>query len=281
MSLTASTPDVLVSTDWVAQHLNDPGLRIVEVDVDTAAYEQGHVPQALSWNWTTELCDTLVRDIIPKDKFESLMARSGIGNDTTVILYGDNNNWFAAWALWQMKVYGHRDVRIMNGGRKKWLAEGRELASTTPTVAPATYKAAEPDLSIRAFLPEVQEAVKSKSAVLVDVRSPAEFTGEILAPPGLPETCQRGGHIPGAKSIPWGKACNEDGTFKSPAELQQLYGGAGVTADTPVIAYCRIGERSSHTWFVLKHLLGYQNVKNYDGSWTEWGNLVGAPVEKP
>jgi thiosulfate/3-mercaptopyruvate sulfurtransferase len=281
MSLTGSTPDVLVSTDWVAQHLNDPGLRIVEVDVDTAAYEQGHVPQALSWNWTTELCDTLVRDIIPKDKFESLMARSGIGNDTTVILYGDNNNWFAAWALWQMKVYGHRDVRIMNGGRKKWLAEGRELASTTPTVAPATYKAAEPDLSIRAFLPEVQEAVKSKSAVLVDVRSPAEFTGEILAPPGLPETCQRGGHIPGAKSIPWGKACNEDGTFKSPAELQQLYGGAGVTADTPVIAYCRIGERSSHTWFVLKHLLGYQNVKNYDGSWTEWGNLVGAPVEKP
>jgi thiosulfate/3-mercaptopyruvate sulfurtransferase len=281
MSSTVTTPDVLVSTDWVAQHLNDPGLRIVEVDVDTAAYDQGHVPNALAWNWTTELCDTLVRDIIPKDKFEALMARSGIGNDTTVILYGDNNNWFAAWALWQMKVYGHRDVRIMNGGRKKWLAEGRELASTTPTVAPATYKAAEPDLSIRAFLPEVQEAVKSKSAVLVDVRSPAEFTGEILAPPGLPETCQRGGHIPGAKSIPWGKACNEDGTFKSPAELQQLYGGAGVTADTPVIAYCRIGERSSHTWFVLKHLLGYQNVKNYDGSWTEWGNLVGAPVEKP
>jgi thiosulfate/3-mercaptopyruvate sulfurtransferase len=281
MSSTVTTPDVLVSTDWVAQHLNDPGLRIVEVDVDTAAYDQGHVPNALAWNWTTELCDTLVRDIIPKDKFEALMARSGIGNDTTVILYGDNNNWFAAWALWQMKVYGHRDVRIMNGGRKKWLAEGRELASTTPTVTPATYKAAEPDLSIRAFLPEVQEAVKQKSAVLVDVRSPAEFTGEILAPPGLPETCQRGGHIPGAKSIPWGKACNEDGTFKSAAELQQLYGGAGVTPDKPVIAYCRIGERSSHTWFVLKHLLGYQDVKNYDGSWTEWGNLVGAPVEKP
>jgi thiosulfate/3-mercaptopyruvate sulfurtransferase len=281
VSITATTPDVLVGTDWVAQHLNDPGLRLVEVDVDTAAYEQGHVPNALAWNWTTELCDTLVRDIIPKDKFESLMARSGIGNDTTVILYGDNNNWFAAWALWQMKVYGHRDVRIMNGGRKKWLAEGRELASTTPTVAPATYKAAAPDLSIRAFLPEVQEAVKHNSAVLVDVRSPAEFTGEILAPPGLPETCQRGGHIPGAKSIPWGKACNDDGTFKSTAELQQLYGAAGVTADKPVIAYCRIGERSSHTWFVLKHLLGYQDVKNYDGSWTEWGNLVGAPVEKP
>jgi thiosulfate/3-mercaptopyruvate sulfurtransferase len=281
MSITATTPDVLVSTDWVAQHLNDPGLRIVEVDVDTAAYEQGHVPNALAWNWTTELCDTLVRDIIPKDKFESLMARSGIGNDTTVILYGDNNNWFAAWALWQMKVYGHKDVRIMNGGRKKWLAEGRELASTTPSVAPASYRAADPDLSIRAFLPEVQEAVKQGSAALVDVRSPAEFTGEILAPPGLPETCQRGGHIPGAKSIPWGKACNEDGTFKSTAELQQLYGGAGITPDRPVIAYCRIGERSSHTWFVLKHLLGYKDVKNYDGSWTEWGNLVGAPVEKP
>ena len=281
MSTTATAPDVLVSTDWVAQHLNDPGLRLVEVDVDTAAYEQGHVPNALAWNWTTELCDTLVRDIIPKDKFEALMARSGIGNDTTVILYGDNNNWFAAWALWQMKVYGHKDVRIMNGGRKKWLAEGRELASTAPPVTAASYKASDPDLSLRAFLPEVQEAVKKGSAALVDVRSPAEFTGEILAPPGLPETCQRGGHIPGAKSIPWGKACNEDGTFKSVAELQQLYGGAGITADRPVIAYCRIGERSSHTWFVLKHLLGYKDVKNYDGSWTEWGNLVGAPVEKP
>jgi thiosulfate/3-mercaptopyruvate sulfurtransferase len=281
MSITATTPDVLVSTDWVAQHLNDPGLRLVEVDVDTAAYEQGHVPNSLAWNWTTELCDTLVRDIIPKDKFEALMARSGIGNDTTVILYGDNNNWFAAWALWQMKVYGHKDVRIMNGGRKKWLAEGRELSSTTPSVTPATYKSSDADLSIRAFLPEVQEAVKKGSAALVDVRSPAEFTGEILAPPGLPETCQRGGHIPGAKSIPWGKACNDDGTFKSVADLQQLYGGAGITADRPVIAYCRIGERSSHTWFVLKHLLGYKDVKNYDGSWTEWGNLVGAPVEKP
>jgi thiosulfate/3-mercaptopyruvate sulfurtransferase len=277
----ATIPDVLVSTDWVAQHLNDTNIRIVEVDVDTAAYDQGHVPNAIAWNWTTELCDTLVRDIIPPDKFEALMAKSGIGNDTTVILYGDNNNWFAAWALWQMKVYGHQDVRIMNGGRKKWLAEGRELGSQAPSLTPATYRAAGADLSLRAFLPEVQAAVKSGRAALVDVRSPAEFTGEILAPPGLPETCQRGGHIPGAKSIPWGKACNEDGTFKSPDDLRQLYGGAGVTPDRPVIAYCRIGERSSHTWFVLKHLLGYPDVKNYDGSWTEWGNLVGAPVEKP
>ena len=278
---TTTIPDVLVSTDWVAQHLNDTKIRIVEVDVDTAAYDQGHVPNAIAWNWTTELCDTLVRDIIPPAKFEALMAKSGIGNGTTVILYGDNNNWFAAWALWQMKVYGHQDVRIMNGGRKKWLAEGRELGNQTPSVAPATYRAGAADLSLRAFLPEVQAAVKSGRTALVDVRSPAEFTGEILAPPGLPETCQRGGHIPGAKSIPWGKACNEDGTFKSPEDLRQLYGGAGVTPDRPVIAYCRIGERSSHTWFVLKHLLGYPDVKNYDGSWTEWGNLVGAPVEKP
>ena len=279
-TVTASS-DVLVSTDWASQHLTAATTRVVEVDVDTSAYDQGHVPGAIGWNWTTELCDTLVRDIIPADKFESLMSRSGIGNDTTVVLYGDNNNWFAAWAFWQMKIYGHRDVRIMNGGRKKWLAEGRPLDTQKPSPAAATYKAHAPDLSIRAFLPEVQEAVKSHSAALVDVRSPQEFTGEILAPPGLPETCQRGGHIPGAKSIPWGKACNEDGTFKSNAELEQLYSAAGVTRDKPVIAYCRIGERSSHTWFVLKHLLGYKDVKNYDGSWTEWGNLVGAPVEKP
>jgi thiosulfate/3-mercaptopyruvate sulfurtransferase len=281
MSTVTASPDVLVSTDWASQHLTDAATRLVEVDVDTAAYDQGHVPGAIGWNWTTELCDTLVRDIIPADRFESLMSRSGIGNDTTVVLYGDNNNWFAAWALWQMKIYGHRDVRIMNGGRKKWLAEGRPLDTQKPSPKAATYKAHAPDLSIRAFLPEVQEAVKTHSAALVDVRSPQEFTGEVLAPPGLPETCQRGGHIPGAKSVPWGKACNEDGTFKSTAELEQLYGAVGVTPDKPVIAYCRIGERSSHTWFVLKHLLGYKDVKNYDGSWTEWGNLVGAPVEKP
>ena len=272
--------NVLVNTDWVSQHATDAGVRVVEVDVDTSAYDQGHVPGSAGWNWTTELCDTLVRDIIPKQNFEALMTRSGIGNDTTVVLYGDNNNWFAAWAFWQMKIYGHRDVRIMNGGRKKWLAESRELDTAVPALNATTYKASDADRSIRAFLPDVQEAMK-KGAALVDVRSPQEFTGEILAPPGLPETCQRGGHIPGAKSIPWGKACNEDGTFKSTSDLQQLYGGAGVTPDKEVIAYCRIGERSSHTWFVLKHLLGYRNVKNYDGSWTEWGNLVGAPVEKP
>ena len=280
MATTISVPDVLVSTDWVAAHRSDPNLRIVEVDVDTAAYDQGHVPNALGWNWTTELCDTVVRDIVPKGKLEELLSRSGITPKTMIVLYGDNNNWFAAWAFWQLKVYGHGDVRLMNGGRKKWLAEGRELETTTATPGATSYKAAEPDFSIRALLPEVQGAYKRSDTVLVDVRSPQEFTGEILAPPGLPETCQRGGHIPGAKSIPWGKACNDDGTFKNAEELTALYGGQGVTPDKNVIAYCRIGERSSHTWFVLKYLLGFDNVKNYDGSWTEWGNLVGAPVEK-
>jgi thiosulfate/3-mercaptopyruvate sulfurtransferase len=273
--------DVLVSTDWVSQHLTDPSIRIAEVDVDTAAYNQGHVPGAVGWNWTTELCDTLVRDIASKAKIEELLGNSGIDNNTTIILYGDNNNWFAAWAFWQLKVYGHQDVRIMDGGRKKWLAEGKQLNTEAPKPARKTYRAKDADNTLRAFLPEVQDAMKAKKAALVDVRSPAEFTGEILAPPGLPETCQRGGHIPGAKSVPWAKAANDDGTFKSVDELKQLYGAVGVTGDKPIIAYCRIGERSSHTWFVLKYLLGYKDVKNYDGSWTEWGNLVGAPVEKP
>jgi thiosulfate/3-mercaptopyruvate sulfurtransferase len=280
MTSVISVPDVLVTTDWVAQHRNDTGVRVVEVDVDTAAYDQGHVPGALGWNWTTELCDTLVRDIVPKAKLEQLLGASGITPETTIVVYGDNNNWFAAWAFWQLKVYGHRDVRIMDGGRKKWLAENRDVEVGRPAVTPTTYTARNPDLSIRAFLPEVQKAMGRPDVALVDVRSPAEFTGEILAPPGLPETCQRGGHIPGAKSIPWGKACNDDGTFKTRDELSALYGAQGVTPDKQVIAYCRIGERSSHTWFVLKYLLGYQDVKNYDGSWTEWGNLVGAPVER-
>jgi thiosulfate/3-mercaptopyruvate sulfurtransferase len=276
----ATLPSVLVTTDWVAQHATDAGVRVVEVDVDTTAYDQGHVPGAAGWNWTTELCDTVVRDIVPANKLEALLSKTGIDNNTKIVLYGDNNNWFAAWAFWQLKIYGHEDVRIMDGGRKKWLAETRELATDKPQPQPKTYKTKAPDLSLRAFLPEVQQAMKSKSASLVDVRSPQEFTGEILSPPGLPETCQRGGHIPGAKSIPWGKNCNDDGTFKRFEELQALYSAQGVSADKPVIAYCRIGERSSLTWFALKYLLGFQNVKNYDGSWTEWGNLVGAPVEK-
>jgi thiosulfate/3-mercaptopyruvate sulfurtransferase len=275
-------PEVLVTTDWVAAHAKDPNIRVVEVDVDTKAYDEGHVPGAIAWAWNTQLCDTVVRDILPKAQFEKLMTLSGVGNDTTLVLYGDNNNWFAAWAFWQAKIYGHRDVRIMDGGRKKWLAEGRELETEheAVTLSAAPYRAAEPDYSIRALLPQVQQSQKSGNSLMIDVRSPQEFTGEILAPPGLPETCQRGGHIPGARNVPWGRACNDDGTFKTTAQLEALYRAEGVSDGTPVITYCRIGERSSHTWFVLKYLLGVKSVVNYDGSWTEWGNLVGAPVEK-
>jgi thiosulfate/3-mercaptopyruvate sulfurtransferase len=274
-------PEALISIEEVAQRLGDPGMRVVEVDVDTAAYQEGHIPGAVGWNWTNQLCDTLVRDIIPRRELEELLGSSGIGNDTTVVLYGDNNNWFAAWAFWQLKVYGHRDVRLMNGGRKKWLEEGRALTTEQPNVQPSKYVAGEPDYSLRAYLPEVREAIERNGTALVDVRSPQEFSGEVLAPAGLPETCQRGGHIPGAKNIPWAKACNDDGTFKSYDELRSLYEGMGVTPDKPVITYCRIGERSSHSWFALSYLLGYPKVKNYDGSWTEWGNLVAAPVERP
>jgi thiosulfate/3-mercaptopyruvate sulfurtransferase len=275
-------PEVLVTTAWVAEHGKDNKVRVVEVDVDTKAYDEGHVPGAIAWAWNTQLCDTTVRDILSKVQFQKLMTDSGIRKDTTVIIYGDSNNWFAAWALWQMKIYGHPDVRLMDGGRKKWISEGREMETKANPSTPASesYQASQPDLSIRAFLPQVQEAFKAGNTILIDVRSPQEFTGEILAPPGLPETCQRGGHIPGAHSVPWGKACNDDGTFKSLEQLQSLYGSEGADGSGPVIAYCRIGERSSHTWFVLKYLLGYDNVRNYDGSWTEWGNLVGAPVEK-
>jgi thiosulfate/3-mercaptopyruvate sulfurtransferase len=273
-------PEALVSTEWVASHANDPKVRVVEVDVDTKAYNEGHIPGAIAWAWNTQLCDTVRRDILSQEQFEALMSASGVTPDTTLVIYGDNNNWFAAWALWQARIYGHADVRLMNGGRKKWLAEGRDISVEPHSAAPTQYRAQAADLSLRAYLPQVQAASAQRSAALVDVRSPQEFTGEILAPPGLPETCQRGGHIPGARSIPWGKACNDDGTFKSADELRALYGGQGIDGSQPVIAYCRIGERSSHTWFVLKYLLGFDNVTNYDGSWTEWGNLVGANVER-
>jgi len=273
-------PDVLVSTEWVDQHKFDPNVVVVEVDVDTKAYEEGHVPGALGWNWQTQLCDTLRRDVISKEDLEKLLSESGVSNNSTLILYGDNNNWFAAWAFWQLKMYGHEDIRIMNGGRKKWLAEGRVITKDVRKPEPTSYKAKERNESLRSYLMQVQQAMDKNDTVLVDVRSGDEYTGKILSPPGLPETCQRGGHIPGAINVPWSQACNEDGTFKSREELEALYGGKGASANKNVIAYCRIGERSSHTWFVLKYPLGYPNVSNYDGSWTEWGNLVGAPVEK-
>lgn len=273
-------PEVLVETDWLAENLSNPKIRVAEVDVDTSAYDLGHIPGAIGWAWNTQLCDTVRRDILSREQLEALLSNASITPDTTIVLYGDSNNWFAAWALWQLKIYGHKDVRILNGGRKKWIADGRELSTEAVSYPATQYHAQEPDTSLRAFLPQVQEAVKAHAVSLVDVRSPQEFTGEILAPPGLPETCQRGGHIPGSRNVPWGKACNDDGTFKTYEELKALYAAEGVNESRPTIAYCRIGERSSHTWFVLKYLLGLPNVINYDGSWTEWGNLVGAPVER-
>jgi thiosulfate/3-mercaptopyruvate sulfurtransferase len=273
-------PEALVSTDWLHQHLADPALRIVEVDVETNAYELGHIPGAIAWSWHNQLSDQVRRDVIPPDQFEKLLSRSGISPETSIILYGDNNNWFAAWAFWQLKLYGHADVRLLNGGRKKWLQEGREITLDVPIFPTTVYQAGKPDSSIRAFLPRVQRAVNGADADLVDVRSPQEFTGEVIAPAGLPETAQRGGHIPGARSIPWGKAANEDGSFKSFDELKVLYESEGINGARPVITYCRIGERSSHSWFVLRYLLGYQDVANYDGSWTEWGNMVAAPIER-
>jgi thiosulfate/3-mercaptopyruvate sulfurtransferase len=272
-------PEVLVSTEWAAQNLNSPKIRLVEVDVDTTAYNQGHIPGAVGWNWQTQLQDNIRRDLIDRPELEALLGKSGITNDTTILLYGDNNNWFAAYAFWQLKYHGHIDVRLINGGRKKWLEEKRPLTTEATNVTPTTYKASDADESIRARREEVREAVEGKlRAQLVDVRSVDEFTGKILAPPGLSETAQRAGHIPGAANIPWAQASNEDGTFKSADALAALYQSKGITGGDEVIAYCRIGERSSHTWFVLKYLLGYDNVKNYDGSWTEWGNLIGAPV---
>ena len=274
-------PDSLVSTEWVASHGNDANVRLVEVDVDTSAYEQGHISGAVGWNWQSQLQQPVRRDLASKEEIEQLLGSSGIGNDTTVILYGDNNNWFAAWAFWQLKYYGHRDVRIMNGGRAKWEAEGRPLTTDVPSYESTSYGASEGDQDIRAYRDQVLSSVNAGSVSLVDVRSPAEFSGELLAPANLPqEGSQRGGHIPGAANIPWGQAVAEDGTFKSVEDLRQLYGGQGIDGSSETIAYCRIGERSSHTWFVLTQLLGMENVRNYDGSWTEWGSIVGAPIER-
>lgn len=269
----------LVETAWVAEHLDDPNVRLVEVDVDTSAYETGHIRGAIGWNWQTELQRRPMREIPDRAEWAELLSRAGIGEETKVILYGDNNNWFAAFAYWLFRVYQHRDVALMNGGRKKWLGDGREVTRDVPSYPATGYRGKEPNPSLRAFRDDVAHAIGRGDMALVDVRSPKEFSGELLAPENLPqEGAQRGGHVPGAKNIPWATAANEDGTFKSAAELREIYGGSGVTSDKATITYCRIGERSAHTWYVLTELLGYPTVRNYDGSWTEWGSLIGAPI---
>jgi thiosulfate/3-mercaptopyruvate sulfurtransferase len=273
-----SREEVLVTADWAEQNLDTDGVVFVEVDEDTTAYDAGHIPGAVKINWKTELQDQVVRDFVDKGAFEKLLSDKGISNDDTVVLYGGNNNWFAAYAYWYFKLYGHRDVRLLDGGRKKWELDGRPLTTEVPERKSTSYTAQEQDTSIRAFRREVEDAIGSKN--LVDVRSPDEFSGKILAPAHLPqEQAQRPGHIPTAINVPWSKAANEDGTFKSDEELRSLYGEAGLDGSRSTIAYCRIGERSSHTWFVLHELLGHSDVKNYDGSWTEYGSLVGAPIE--
>jgi thiosulfate/3-mercaptopyruvate sulfurtransferase len=275
-----ANPEALVSTDWAIEHLQDPGVRLVEVDVDTAAYEKGHLPGAVGWNWRNDLQAKPARDIAAKDQLEQLLSRGGIGPETTVVLYGDNNNWFAAYAYWTLKYYGLDKVKLVNGGRVKLEAEGRQFTTDAPSYPETSYRfTGSPNEAIRAYRDDVAERIGK--AGLVDVRSPGEFSGELLAPENLPqEGAQRGGHIPTAKNIPWARAVKEDGTFKDVAELKELYGAQGISPEQETIAYCRIGERSAHTWFVLTEILGYPNVRNYDGSWTEWGSLIKAPIEK-
>ncbi len=287
-----ANPNALVETDWVAGHLNDPAIRILEVSVDPAAFQQGHIPGAVGLDWFKDLEQHPIRDIASRTKMERILGQAGVSNTTPVLLYGDNHNWFAAYAYWLLKYYGHGDARIINGGRRKWIDEGRPLTKEAASVAPTTYKTQDPDTSIRALRDYVVAAVGSASRsmletghiqrFLVDVRSPKEFAGELLAPEDLPqEGAYRGGHIPGAVNIPWGEAVAPDGTFKSADELRRLYGGRRITPDKEIIVYCRIGERSAHTWFVLAELLGYPDVSNYDGSWIEYGNMIGVPIEKP
>lgn len=279
-----ANPDVLVDTQWVADHLNDTGhIRLVESNEDVLLYSTGHIPNAVHIDWVADLNDAIRRDYLNEDQFAALMSRNGISNDTTVVFYGDKNNWWATYAFWVFKLFGHKDCRIMNGGRQKWVAEGREMTKEKPSFAPTKYHpAARADYKIRAFRDQVLAHVQSGQP-LVDVRSPQEYSGELLHMPGSPqEGALRGGHIKGAVNVPWARAVAEDGTFKTAEELRAIYEDEkGLSPDKNIIAYCRIGERSSHSWFVLTYLLGYSNVRNYDGSWTEWGNLVGAPIENP
>ena len=269
---------VLVTTDWLAENLGGDVV-VAEVDENPDLYDEGHIPGAIKLHWREDLQDPVERDLVDKDAFERLMVERGISNDTTLVLYGDKNNWFAAYAYWYLKIYGHRDVRILDGGRQKWIDEGRELTTDVPSPSAATYRAQERNENIRARREAVLKSIGRDA--LVDVRSPQEFSGELIAAPGYEqEGAQRGGHIPSAQSIPWAQAVRDDGTFKSADELRELYAAKGVTPDRAVTAYCRIGERSAHTWFVLRELLGYEDVRNYDGSWTEWGNLVDVPIEK-
>ena len=274
-------PDSLVDTQWVADNLGKAGIVLAEVDVDTSAYDSGHIEGSLGWNWQTDLQNTVTRELLTSDEVADLLGRSGISNDTTIVLYGDNNNWFAAWAFWFLRMYGHQDVKLMNGGRVKWVAEGRPITNDAPSPAAVSYSAAAADTSLRALRDTVLVAASAGGTQLVDVRSPAEYSGEVIAPENMPqEGAQRSGHIPGAASIPWLTTINDDGTFKSADELTGIYESKGIDGGTDVITYCRIGERSAHTWFALTQLLGFDNVSNYDGSWTEYGSLVGVPIEK-
>ena len=273
--------EALVSVEWVAANCDDPNVRLIEVDVDTTSYDTGHIANAVGWNWETQLQQDLSRDLVSPEEMKSLLETSGISNETKIVLYGDNNNWFAAWAFWQLKYYGHDNVRLMDGGRVKWLAEDRPLTTDTPSHLKGSYSVPEPNRDLRIYRDELLQELSSDNLRLVDVRSNEEYTGKFLAPPAFPqEGAQRAGHIPNAKNIPWGQAVNEDGTFKSIQELQQLYGANDIDGSKDVVTYCRIGERAAHSWFVLTQLLGFEKVRNYDGSWTEWGSIVGAPIEK-
>jgi len=279
MTVSTVTP-ALVSADWAVEHLGDPAVRFVEVDVDTTAYDQGHLPGAVAWDWTSQLTDGIRRDIATPPDMSRLLSSSGIGPDTHIALYGDNNNVFAAWAYGQLKLYGLERVSLVDGGRKLWLGRNLPLTNDVPSYEATGFALEGPSYELREFRDELLPRLGDPGLGLVDVRSPAEYSGEVLAPPGLSETAQRGGHIPGAASIPWSQAVREDGSFKSPGELAALYQGKGITPDKDIVTYCRIGERSSHSWFVLHEILGYPSVRNYDGSWTEWGSVVAVPIER-